>query len=38
MLTHEDAEGNIPTLVRWGEKDPFLLTSHLEGRERHVPQ
>jgi epoxide hydrolase 4 len=28
---------NVPTLVIWGEKDPFLLTSNLEGLERFVP-
>jgi pimeloyl-ACP methyl ester carboxylesterase len=28
---------NVPTLVIWGEQDPFLLTSNLEGLERFVP-
>ena len=27
----------IPTLVIWGEKDPYLLTGNLEGLDRFVP-
>lgn len=28
---------NVPTLVIWGEKDPYLLTGNLDGLERYVP-
>lgn len=28
----------VPTLVVWGEKDPFLLTGNLEGLESFVPK
>jgi pimeloyl-ACP methyl ester carboxylesterase len=28
----------VPTLVIWGEKDPFLLTGNLEGMESFVPE
>jgi pimeloyl-ACP methyl ester carboxylesterase len=27
----------VPTLVIWGEKDPYLLTGNLEGLDRFVP-
>jgi len=27
----------VPTLVIWGERDPYLLTGNLEGLERFVP-
>jgi pimeloyl-ACP methyl ester carboxylesterase len=27
----------VPTLVIWGEKDPYLLTGNLEGLEELVP-
>jgi len=27
----------VPTLVIWGEKDPYLLTGNLEGLEQFVP-
>lgn len=27
----------VPTLVIWGEKDPYLLTGNLEGLEQYVP-
>jgi pimeloyl-ACP methyl ester carboxylesterase len=27
-----------PTLVIWGEKDPYLLTGNLEGLEQYVPK
>ena len=29
---------NVPTLVIWGEQDPYLLTSNLTGLEQYVPQ
>jgi pimeloyl-ACP methyl ester carboxylesterase len=29
---------NVPTLVIWGEKDPYLLTGNLNGLEKHVPK
>ncbi len=28
----------VPTLVIWGEKDPYLLTGNLEGLEEFVPR
>jgi len=28
----------VPTLVIWGEKDPFLLTGNLEGLDAFVPE
>ncbi|HTM42793.1 MAG TPA: alpha/beta hydrolase, partial [Terriglobales bacterium] len=28
----------VPTLVIWGEKDPYLLTGNLNGLEEFVPQ
>jgi pimeloyl-ACP methyl ester carboxylesterase len=28
---------NVPTLVIWGEKDIYLLTSNLTGLEQYVP-
>jgi len=28
---------HVPTLVIWGERDPYLLTGNLEGLERFVP-
>ena len=28
----------VPTLVIWGEKDPFLLASNLEGMDAFVPE
>jgi len=28
----------VPTLVIWGEKDPFLLTGNLEGMDAFVPE
>jgi len=28
----------VPTLVIWGEKDPFLLTGNLEGLDPFVPE
>jgi pimeloyl-ACP methyl ester carboxylesterase len=27
----------VPTLVIWGEKDPYLLTGNLNGLEQYVP-
>jgi pimeloyl-ACP methyl ester carboxylesterase len=27
----------VPTLVIWGERDPFLLTGNLDGLEEYVP-
>jgi pimeloyl-ACP methyl ester carboxylesterase len=27
----------VPTLVIWGEKDPYLLTGNLDGLEQYVP-
>lgn len=29
---------DVPTLVLWGERDPFLLTGCLDGLEQHVPR
>jgi pimeloyl-ACP methyl ester carboxylesterase len=31
-------EVKMPTLVIWGEKDPYILTGNLDGLERYVPQ
>lgn len=31
-----DLEVTVPTLVIWGERDPYLLTGNLEGLNRHV--
>lgn len=31
------ASVRVPTLVIWGEKDPFLLTGNLDGLEEFVP-
>jgi epoxide hydrolase 4 len=31
-------EVRMPTLVIWGEKDPYLLTGNLDGLDRYVPQ
>jgi len=31
-------EVKMPTLVIWGEKDPYLLTGNLDGLEKFVPQ
>jgi pimeloyl-ACP methyl ester carboxylesterase len=31
-------EVKMPTLVIWGEKDPYILTGNLEGLERYVPK
>jgi pimeloyl-ACP methyl ester carboxylesterase len=28
----------VPTLVIWGEKDPYLLTGNLNGLEQYVPE
>ncbi len=28
----------VPTLVIWGEDDPYLLTGNLDGLERYVPK
>jgi pimeloyl-ACP methyl ester carboxylesterase len=28
----------VPTLVIWGEKDPYLLTGNLDGLGRYVPE
>ena len=28
----------MPTLVIWGEKDPYILTGNLDGLERYVPK
>jgi epoxide hydrolase 4 len=28
---------DVPTLVIWGEKDPYLLTGNLNGLEQYVP-
>jgi pimeloyl-ACP methyl ester carboxylesterase len=28
---------NVPTLVIWGERDPYLLTGNLEGLDKFVP-
>jgi epoxide hydrolase 4 len=28
----------VPTLVIWGEKDPYLLTGNLDGLEQFVPE
>ncbi len=35
--TRRDAVVRAPTLVLWGERDPFLLDGNLAGLERHVP-
>jgi pimeloyl-ACP methyl ester carboxylesterase len=29
---------DVPTLVIWGEKDPYLLTGNLNALERLVPE
>jgi pimeloyl-ACP methyl ester carboxylesterase len=29
---------NVPTLVIWGEKDPYLLADNLNGLEQYVPK
>ena len=31
-------EAKMPTLVIWGEQDPYLLTSNLDGLEQYVPR
>jgi epoxide hydrolase 4 len=31
-------EVKAPTLVIWGEKDPYLLTDNLDGLDRYVPK
>jgi pimeloyl-ACP methyl ester carboxylesterase len=31
-------EVKAPTLVIWGEKDPYILTGNLNGLERYVPK
>ncbi|MGA8305421.1 MAG: alpha/beta hydrolase [Candidatus Acidiferrales bacterium] len=31
-------EVKMPTLVIWGEKDPYILTDNLNGLERYVPK
>ena len=31
-------EVKAPTLVIWGEKDPYILTGNLDGLERYVPK
>jgi epoxide hydrolase 4 len=31
-------EVKMPTLVIWGEKDPYILTGNLDGLERYVPK
>jgi epoxide hydrolase 4 len=31
-------EVKMPTLVIWGEKDPYILTGNLNGLERYVPE
>ena len=31
-------EAKMPTLVMWGEQDPYLLTSNLDGLEQYVPR
>jgi epoxide hydrolase 4 len=31
-------EVKAPTLVIWGEKDPYILTDNLNGLERYVPK
>lgn len=31
-------EVRMPTLVIWGEKDPYLLAGNLDGLDRYVPQ
>jgi pimeloyl-ACP methyl ester carboxylesterase len=31
-------EVKMPTLVIWGERDPYILTGNLEGLERYVPK
>jgi epoxide hydrolase 4 len=33
-----DYSVRVPTLVIWGEKDPFLLTGNLEGLNAFVPE
>ncbi|MGH7831182.1 MAG: alpha/beta fold hydrolase, partial [Candidatus Binatia bacterium] len=32
-----DPTVKVPTLVIWGERDPYLLTGNLQGLERFVP-
>lgn len=32
-----DLTVRVPTLVIWGERDPYLLTGNLDGLERFVP-
>jgi pimeloyl-ACP methyl ester carboxylesterase len=34
----ESFEAKMPTLVIWGEQDPYLLTSNLDGLEQYVPR
>ena len=36
-LNDKDFQVNVPTLVLWGERDPYLLPGLLEGLERFVP-
>jgi epoxide hydrolase 4 len=31
-------EVKVPTLVIWGEKDPYILTGNLNGLEQYVPK
>jgi pimeloyl-ACP methyl ester carboxylesterase len=31
-------EAKMPTLVMWGEKDPYLLATNLDGLEQYVPR
>jgi pimeloyl-ACP methyl ester carboxylesterase len=31
-------EVKVPTLVIWGEKDPYLLADNLNGLEQYVPK
>ena len=36
-LNDDDYQVNVPTLVLWGERDPYLLPGLLDGLERFVP-
>ena len=36
-LDNSSYKVNVPTLVIWGEKDKYLMTSNLTGLEAYVP-
>ena len=37
LMNRSDGIVRVPTLVIWGEQDPFLLTSNLDGLDQYVP-